>query len=91
MAAVRWLLSAGMDPDIPNHGEGRPIHAAAANGQAEAAKCLLLEGGAAHSLQNSLGETARDLAAQARARVRASERACCILRLPHAYCPPCHA
>ena len=62
--AVRFLLHAGMQPDVPNHGGARALHAAAANGQLAAARVLILEGGAEAALRNGLGETPRELALQ---------------------------
>ena len=62
--AVQALLRAGAHPDVPNHGGGRPLHAAAANGQTQCARLLLLFGGACASLRNGLGETPRELAVQ---------------------------
>jgi tetratricopeptide (TPR) repeat protein len=60
--ALRALLRAGANPDVPNHGGGRPLHAAAANGQTQCARMLLLHGGACASLHNGLEETPRELA-----------------------------
>jgi tetratricopeptide (TPR) repeat protein len=62
--AVQTLLRAGAHPDIPNHGGGRPLHAAAANGQTECARILILQGGASTSLRNGLDESPRELALQ---------------------------
>ena len=62
--AVQTLLRAGAHPDIPNHGGGRPLHAAAANGQTECARILILQGGASTSLRNGLDELPRELALQ---------------------------
>ena len=60
--ALRALLRAGANPDVPNHGGGRPLHAAAANGQTHCARILLLHGGACASLRNGLEETPCELA-----------------------------
>ena len=62
--AVQALLKAGANPDVPNHGGGRPLHAAAANGQTECARILILQGGASTSLRNGLDEMPRELALQ---------------------------
>ena len=62
--ALQALLRAGASPDMPNHGGGRPLHAAAANGQTQCARMLLLQGGACASLRNGLEETPRELALQ---------------------------
>ena len=62
--ALQALLRAGAHPDVPNHGGGRPLHAAAANGQTECARVLILQGGASVSLRNGLDELPRELALQ---------------------------
>ena len=45
---VRFLLGEGADPNAPNNAGSTPLHAAAANGNVDCAKILILCGGADH-------------------------------------------
>jgi hypothetical protein len=65
--ACMWLLKAGADADARNASEATPLHAAAANDQADTALVLLLMGRASKTLRDEDGATAADLALRKKA------------------------
>ena len=59
---ARFLLGEGADPNAPNNAGSTPLHAAAANGNVDCAKILILCGGADATRLDGLGESAKDAA-----------------------------
>ncbi|KAK9811860.1 hypothetical protein WJX72_011307 [[Myrmecia] bisecta] len=62
LAAIKWLLLKGANPNAQNHAGATPLHAAVSNSQVAAASMLLFEGEADPELRDDFGELALDVA-----------------------------
>ncbi|KAK3281271.1 hypothetical protein CYMTET_10925 [Cymbomonas tetramitiformis] len=88
LGTLLWLLRAGADVDAVNSSDSTPLHAACANGQAEAARALILAGGCSMTKKDENGDLPTNLARQ-RAKellpvLRAAELASALREQPEA-------